>query len=119
MSTVSKPPAHNGPTRRLDEITVGERHRRDMGDIDGLARSMAAAPIRTIIAITIDQLASEPHDTIPGLKCRYYYRGSFVLLEHLSPRGLAVNAERLRRRGERDHADKLEKVWRAANRCAP
>jgi ParB family chromosome partitioning protein len=29
------------PTRRIDEITVGERHRRDMGDIAGLAASMA------------------------------------------------------------------------------
>ena len=26
---------------RIDDITVGERHRRDLGDIDGLARSIA------------------------------------------------------------------------------
>jgi N6-adenosine-specific RNA methylase IME4 len=29
------------PTRRLDEIIVGDRHRRDLGDIDHLARSIA------------------------------------------------------------------------------
>ena len=27
-------------TRRIDDITIGERHRKDMGDIEGLARSM-------------------------------------------------------------------------------
>jgi hypothetical protein len=69
---------------------------------------------RALIAIAIDQLASEPHDTIPGLKRRYYYRGSFVLLEHLSPRGLAVNVERLRHCGEREHAERLAVAWGAA-----
>jgi hypothetical protein len=30
-----------GPTRRIDDITVGERHRKDLGDVDGLAASIA------------------------------------------------------------------------------
>jgi hypothetical protein len=32
------PPATE--TRRIADITIGERHRRDMGDIEGLARSL-------------------------------------------------------------------------------
>jgi hypothetical protein len=47
---------------------------------------------------------------------RYYYRGSFVLLEHLTPRGLETNARRLRQRGEFEHASKLdEQVWAQAH----
>jgi N6-adenosine-specific RNA methylase IME4 len=42
------------PTRRLDEITVGERHRKDMGDINGLAASMAALELLQPIGITPD-----------------------------------------------------------------
>jgi len=62
-----------------------------------------------LVGIVIEQLANEPHDTIPGLRRRYYYRGNFVLLEHLTARGLAVNVARLRRRGEHDYADRLER----------
>jgi hypothetical protein len=61
---------------------------------------MTADPRTSAIAIAIDRLANEPHDAIPGLKRRYYYRGSFVLLEHLTARGLAANVERLRRGGD-------------------
>ena len=60
-----------------------------------------------IVAIAIDRLANEPHDTIQELRRRYYYRGAFVLLEHLTARGLAVNVARLRRRGEHAHAEAL------------
>ena len=66
----------------------------------------------------IERLANDPHDTIPGLRRRYYYRGAFVLLEHLSARGLGLNVKRLRRRGEYDHADKLITAFNAT-RAAP
>jgi hypothetical protein len=68
-----------------------------------------------LVAIAIDQLASEPHDTIRGLRRRYYYRGAFILLEHLTARGLAVNVARLRRRSEDEHADRLAAAWKDAN----
>src|SRR5262249_59424681 len=60
-----------------------------------------------IVAIAIDRLANEPHDTIQELRRPYYYRGAFGLLEHLTARGLAVNVARLRRRGEHAHAEAL------------
>jgi hypothetical protein len=71
-----------------------------------------------LISAAIDQLSNEPHDTIPGLRRRYYYRGSFVLLEHLTPRGLSTNVERLRRRGEAEHATRLEAAWNEAQAAA-
>ena len=37
----------------IEQITVGERHRRDMGDIDGLARSIAE--IGLLNTITVDE----------------------------------------------------------------
>jgi hypothetical protein len=37
----------------IDSIVVGERHRRDMGDIDGLAASLAATH------------APKPHEIVP------------------------------------------------------
>jgi ParB family chromosome partitioning protein len=40
-------------TRRIDDIIIGERHRRDLGDIDGLAASIAA--IGLLNPITIDE----------------------------------------------------------------
>ena len=70
--------------------------------------------MRQSMDIIIERLANEPHDTIPGLKRRYYWRGAFVLAEHLTPRGLAANVARLRRRGENEHADLLAETWNAA-----
>jgi hypothetical protein len=72
-----------------------------------------------IVAIAIDRLANEPNDTIQGLQRRYYYRGCFVLLEHLSARGLAVNVARLRRRGEHAHAEALALAWKDCNGGGP
>jgi hypothetical protein len=69
---------------------------------------------QALVAIAIEQLATEPHDTILGLFRRYYYRGNFVLLEHLTARGLAKNIERLRRRGEDEHAERLQAAWKAS-----
>jgi hypothetical protein len=66
---------------------------------------------KTALDIAIDLLSNEQHGAIPGLKRRYYYRGSFVLLEHLTPRGIAVVTERLRRRGESEHAECLRIRW--------
>jgi hypothetical protein len=74
-----------------------------------------ARMMRKLVAAAFDRLVSEPHDTIPGLRRRYYYRGGFVLLEHLTARGLAANIERLRRRGEPEHADRLAAAWKDAN----
>lgn len=70
-----------------------------------------ADTLRNVMGEIFARLANEPHDTIPGLRRRYYYRGAFVLLEYLSARGLAANVERLRRRGEHGHADKLAAAW--------
>jgi ParB family transcriptional regulator, chromosome partitioning protein len=48
--------AQNGPgrqpARRIDDIHIGERHRRDMGDIAGLATSIAE--IGLLNPITVD-----------------------------------------------------------------
>ena len=41
-------------TRCIGEITIGERHRRDLGDIDSLAQSMAAIGLLNPITITPD-----------------------------------------------------------------
>jgi hypothetical protein len=76
--------------------------------------SAATDTLRGLMAEIFDRLANEPHDMIPGLRRRYYYRGNFVLLEALTARGLAVNVDRLRRRGELEHADRLA-GWRDAN----
>jgi hypothetical protein len=72
--------------------------------------------MRDLVTIAIDRLESEPHETIAGLRRRYYYRGSFILLEHLSAKGLAFNVERLRRRGELEHAARLAEAWNAARK---
>jgi hypothetical protein len=74
-----------------------------------------AHTMRELVAAAFDRLTSEPHDTIQGLRRRYYYRGDFVLLEHLTARGLASNVERLRRRGNPEHADRLATAWKDAN----
>jgi len=42
------------PTLPINEITVGERHRRDLGDIAGLAASMAELGLLQPIAVTFD-----------------------------------------------------------------
>src|SRR5262249_16623483 len=60
-----------------------------------------------IVAIAIDRLANEPHGTIQELPRRYYFPGAFVLPEHPTARGVAVNVARLRRRGEHAHAEAL------------
>jgi N6-adenosine-specific RNA methylase IME4 len=39
---------------RIDSITVGERHRKDMGDIDGLARSIAEIGLLHPVVVTSD-----------------------------------------------------------------
>ena len=73
------------------------------------------SPMTDAIAMAIDRLANEPHDTIQGLRRRYYYRGNFVLLEHLTAHGLAVNVEQLRHRGDSAHAEALAVAWNDAN----
>jgi hypothetical protein len=60
----------------------------------------------------MDQLEKRPHPTIPGLRERYYYRGAWVLPEHLTPKGLAWNIARFRGRGELEHAALLERTWK-------
>jgi hypothetical protein len=50
------------------------------------------------------QLENRPHPTLSGLRERYYYRGAFILLEHLTPRAVAWTVARLHRRGEHEHA---------------
>ncbi|MFZ0457126.1 MAG: hypothetical protein WAM17_01510 [Rhodoplanes sp.] len=72
------------------------------------------AQMRQMVAIAIARLANAPHETIPGLKRRYYYRGNFVLLEWLSQKGLDTSVASLRKRGEGAHADRLIEAWTAA-----
>jgi hypothetical protein len=57
-----------------------------------------------------------PGPAIAGLRRRYYYRGAFVLMEHLSPKALAWNVKRLSRR-EPEHADRLSRAWHAASQA--
>jgi hypothetical protein len=78
---------------------------------------MTAAELRALVVVAINRLANEPHDTVPGLRRRYYYRGNFILLEHLSERALTVNVKRLRRRGEHEHADKAHQMERTRRRA--
>ena len=66
-----------------------------------------------MVKTAVDLLANEPHDTIAGLKRRYYYRGKFILMEHLSPKALDWNVKRLKRR-EPEHAARLSEAWNAA-----
>jgi low affinity Fe/Cu permease len=73
------------------------------------------AAMHAVVREVIAQLEREPHDTILGLKRRYFYRRNFVLLEHLTARGLAANVERLRRRGEGEHAHRLAAAWKHSN----
>jgi hypothetical protein len=69
---------------------------------------MTARPtMKELLAAAFTALESRPHDTLGGLRQRYYYRGSFILLEHLTPKGLATVIARLRRRGEHEHAEML------------
>ena len=70
--------------------------------------------MRQLVAIAVECLANAPHETIPGLKRRYYYRGNFVLLEWLSQKGLDTNIARLRKRGESEHAARLLEAWTTA-----
>jgi ParB family chromosome partitioning protein len=46
-------PIYEQPTFSLDRIRVGERHRRDMGDIDSLAASIE--DLGLLHPITVDQ----------------------------------------------------------------
>jgi hypothetical protein len=70
--------------------------------------------MKTLMGMAISQLESRPHPTLPGLRERYYdYRGSFTLLEHLTPKAIARNVARLRRKGEHEHAAALD-AWSTA-----
>jgi hypothetical protein len=73
--------------------------------------------MKALLAAAFAALESRSHDTLGGLRQRYYYRGSFILLEHLTPKGLATNIARLRRLGEHEHAEKLQS-WQASRENA-
>ena len=66
--------------------------------------------MKALFAEAFKQLESRPHATLPGLRERYYYRGNFTLLEALSPKAVAWNVARLRRKGEHEHAARLEQA---------
>jgi ParB-like chromosome segregation protein Spo0J len=53
MPTITTDPVA-APSFPIDRIIVGERHRRDLGDIDGLARSIAEVGLLQPIAVTFD-----------------------------------------------------------------
>jgi N6-adenosine-specific RNA methylase IME4 len=46
--------AESAATRRINEIVVGERHRRDLGDIKGLAESIAELGLLQPIVVRLD-----------------------------------------------------------------
>jgi len=48
-----------------------------------------------------------------GLRPRYYYRGNLVLLKHLTPRALSWAVAWLRRKGDAEHATRLEQYTQA------
>jgi hypothetical protein len=73
--------------------------------------------MKELLAAAFTALESRPLDTLGGLRQRYYYRGSFILLEHLTPKGLATVIARLRRLGEHEHAEKLQR-WQASRESA-
>src|SRR6516165_3172588 len=52
----SHPGAGTMTTRRIDEIVVGERHRRDLGDITSLAANLAELGLLHPILIRSDQM---------------------------------------------------------------
>ncbi len=66
----------------------------------------------TLVRVAIEQLKNRPHGSLPGLRERYYYRGNFVLLEALTPKAVAWNVAWLRRKGEHEHADRLDAAKR-------
>jgi len=72
-----------------------------------------------VMDAVFERLVNTRHDALEGLRERYYYRGSFILLEHLSSKALAWNITRLRRRGEHEHAEKLEAWRRVREESAP
>ena len=57
-------------TRRIDEIVVGERHRRDLGDIDALARRMADLGLLQPIVIKPDDRLLAGHRRLATLPVR-------------------------------------------------
>ena len=57
------------------------------------ARENEKDKLRFILETAFELLAKEPHPTIAGLRRRYYYRGKFTLMEHLSPKALAWNID--------------------------
>jgi ParB family chromosome partitioning protein len=68
---------HGGPSRHIDEIIIGDRHRRDMGDLDAFAADIAEIGLLHPIVIRPDGrlIAGERRlraaklagcDTVPG-----------------------------------------------------
>jgi N6-adenosine-specific RNA methylase IME4/ParB-like chromosome segregation protein Spo0J len=53
-ATASEEAQGRNNVRAIDEIIVGERHRRDLGDIEGLAASIAEVGLLQPIAVTFD-----------------------------------------------------------------
>jgi ParB family chromosome partitioning protein len=51
IEIAAKTQAPHGATRPLDAIVVGDRHRRDLGDIAGLATSIAKIGLLNPIAV--------------------------------------------------------------------
>jgi hypothetical protein len=67
-------------------------------------------PMKALMREAVLQMESRPHASLPGLRERYYYRGNFVLLEALTPKAVAWNVARLRRKGEHEHSERLAQV---------
>jgi ParB-like chromosome segregation protein Spo0J len=61
-------------TRRIDEIVVGERHRRDLGDIDALARTTADLGLLQPIVIRPDDRLLAGHRPLAALRVRQLKR---------------------------------------------
>jgi cob(I)alamin adenosyltransferase len=58
----------------------------------------AQSMMKAAVAEAVHQLERAMHPTLAGLRERYYYRGSFVLPEHITAGALAWNVARCLRR---------------------
>jgi hypothetical protein len=58
----------------------------------------AQSMMKAAVAEAVHQLESAPRPTLAGLHQRYYWRGNFVLPEHVTARALAWNVARCLRR---------------------
>ena len=78
-------------TRRIDEIVVDEGHRRDLGDIDALARSMADLGLLQPIVIRSDDRLLAGHRCLASLPVRKLKGDAPEALDNENPASVGVD----------------------------